>query len=60
MSFNTLDKLLNAREEDIASVYGFGGISARVLVQALAECRDEMLYLTENGIVGVFNIEVIL
>ena len=51
--FNTLDKLLNAREEDIASVYGFGDISARVLVQGLAECRSEMLHLTENGIITI-------
>ena len=51
--FNTLDKLLNAREEDIAAVYGFGDISARVLVQGLAECRIEMLYLTENGIITI-------
>ena len=51
--FNTLDKLLNAREEDIAAVYGFGDISARVLVQGLAECRSEMLHLTENGIITI-------
>ena len=51
--FNTLDKLLNAREEDIASVYGFGDISARVLVQGLAECRSEMLHLIENGIITI-------
>ena len=51
--FNTLEKLLNAREEEIASVYGFAEITARTLVQGLAECREEMLFLTEHGIITI-------
>ncbi|MGI5173648.1 NAD-dependent DNA ligase LigA [Treponema sp. OMZ 840] len=51
--FNTLEKLLAAREEEIASVYGFAEITARTLVQGLAECRQEMLFLTERGIITI-------
>lgn len=51
--FNTLDKLFSARETDIASVYGFGDITARTLVQGLAECREQMYFLTKNGIITI-------
>ena len=51
--FNTLDKLFCAHETDIASVYGFGDITAHTLVQGLAECRTQMYFLTENGIITV-------
>ncbi len=51
--FNTLKKLLAACEQDIASVYGFAEITARTLVQGLAECREEMLFLTERGIITI-------
>lgn len=51
--FNTLDKLFCARETDIASVYGFGDITAHTLVQGLAECRTQMYFLTENGIITI-------
>ena len=51
--FNTLDKLFCGHETDIASVYGFGDITAHTLVQGLAECRTQMYFLTENGIITI-------
>lgn len=47
--FNTLEKLLSATEEQIASVYGFAQITAKILAEGLAENKEEMLYLTQSG-----------
>ena len=49
--FNTLEKLLSATEEQIASVYGFAQITAKILAEGLAENKEEMLYLTQSGII---------
>jgi DNA ligase (NAD+) len=49
--FNTLEKLLAASPEEIAAVNGFGDISASTLTAGLAENKDEMLHLTESGVI---------
>ncbi|MBC6713728.1 NAD-dependent DNA ligase LigA [Treponema sp. Marseille-Q3903] len=47
--FNTLSKLLNATQEEISRVYGFGEIMARIIVEGLAENSDEMKKLVSDG-----------
>lgn len=56
---NTLEQLLSAPAEKIASVYGFADITARVLVSGLSENADEMrslsastIHLEEGGATG--------
>lgn len=51
--FDTLDKLLIATREEIASVYQFAEITADTLVTGLEENGAEMRKLVENGIVNV-------
>lgn len=51
--FDTLDKLLTATREEIASVYMFAEITADTLVTGLKENEAEMRNLTENGIITV-------
>jgi len=46
--FNSLAKLFDAFEEQIAAVYGFAEITAHTLVKGLAENKEEMLFLYEN------------
>lgn len=48
--FDTLDKLLAANEEDIASVPGFGDITAHMLQDGLTEHADEMRALASSYI----------
>ncbi len=48
--FDTLEKLLNASESSIANVSGFAEITARTLIAGLADCREEMLSLTQKTI----------
>ena len=47
--FNSLEKLLSANEEQIASVYGFAEITAKIFVEGLAENKEEMISLTQSG-----------
>ena len=47
--FNSLEKLLSATQEQIASVYGFAEITAKILAEGLAENKEEMLSLTQSG-----------
>ena len=47
--FNTLSKLLNATQEEISRVYGFGEIMARIIVEGLVENSDEMKKLVSDG-----------
>ena len=49
--FDTLEKLLDAKEEQIAAVYGFADIMAHNIVQGLAENAEEMKNLVDNGII---------
>ena len=51
--FSSLQKLLDATAEDIAAVYGFADITAKVFVQGLAENKEEMLALTDGGIIQI-------
>lgn len=49
--FDTLDKLLSATEEDIASVYMFAEITARTLVSGLKENESEIRKLIDGNII---------
>ena len=51
--FNSLDKLFSASEAQIAAVYGFAETMAHTFVQGLLENKDEMLHLTEGGIIAL-------
>lgn len=60
--YDTLEKQVNASEEQIASVYGFAEIMAHTFVQGLKENRVEMealvasktITVTEGGYAGIF------
>ena len=47
--FDSLEKLLSASEDQIASVYGFAQITARTIKEGLKENEDEMRALLESG-----------
>ncbi len=49
--YNTLEKLLNATEDQIADVYGFAEIMAHTIVQGLSENAEEMRALVDGGII---------
>ena len=49
--FDTLEKLLSASEEQIASVYGFAEIMAHIIVEGLAENAAEMRSLVSSGVI---------
>ena len=51
--FDTLEKMLSATSDQIASVYGFADISAANIVRGLAENREEMLSLVNGGIISI-------
>lgn len=48
--FNTLEKLLEADEQSIAAVFGFGEITAHTLVDGLRENQEEMRFLASKYI----------
>ncbi|MCR4954378.1 MAG: NAD-dependent DNA ligase LigA [Treponema sp.] len=50
--FDSLEKLLNATEDQIAAVYGFAEITAHTIVSGLKENADEMRNLA-NGIIEI-------
>lgn len=47
--YNTLEKLLDANESQIAGVYGFAEIMAKIVVDGLKENAQEMKALVESG-----------
>ena len=47
--FNSLDKLLTANADQIASVYGFAEVMAKTIVEGLSENSQEMRSLIDNG-----------
>lgn len=49
--FDTLEKLLAASEEQIASVYGFAEIMAHIIVEGLAENAAEMRSLVSSRVI---------
>ncbi|MDR2495102.1 MAG: NAD-dependent DNA ligase LigA [Spirochaetaceae bacterium] len=51
--FDTLEKLRGATEEDLADVYGLGGITARIIVEGLKETVLEMDETLAAGVVTV-------
>lgn len=51
--FNTLEKLLAAHEDHIASVPGFAEIMAHTIVEGLAENADEMRQLVADGTISL-------
>ncbi|HOQ93033.1 MAG TPA: NAD-dependent DNA ligase LigA [Treponemataceae bacterium] len=48
--YKKLEDFFSASVDEIASVHGFGEISARNLVEGLAEHKEEMLFLISNKI----------
>lgn len=51
--FNTLDSILNAREVEIANVYGFADIMAHNLTEGIKENLEEIQYLVNNKIITI-------
>jgi DNA ligase (NAD+) len=51
--FDTLEKLRSATVEELAAVYGLGEISARTIVEGLAETREEMDRVLAAGIISI-------
>jgi DNA ligase (NAD+) len=51
--FNTLEKLRKASVEDLASVYGLGEITAKIIVEGLAETTDEMDATLGTGVISI-------
>lgn len=49
--FDTLDKILNANETQIASLYGFAEVMAHTIVEGLKDNADEMRHLVETGVI---------
>ena len=47
--FDSLEKLINATEEELASVNGFGEILASTLKEGLKDNSEQMLYLINSG-----------
>ncbi|MCR5495664.1 MAG: NAD-dependent DNA ligase LigA [Treponema sp.] len=48
--FNSLEKLLNMKEEEASSVYGFAEIMAKIAVEGLLENAEEMRSLSSSYI----------
>jgi DNA ligase (NAD+) len=51
--FNTLEKLRQASAEDLSGVYGLGEITAKVIVEGLAETTDEMDETLKKGVISI-------
>lgn len=51
--FDTLEKLLEASEDELAAVYQFGSVLAHTLTLGLRDAKEEMLRLTGLGIIVI-------
>jgi DNA ligase (NAD+) len=51
--WDTLESLRRASHEDVGAVYGLGGISARTILEGLAETKDDMDAVLAAGIVSI-------
>lgn len=51
--FDTLEKLLEAEEEQISSVYGFAEITAKTFIRGLKENRKDMEKLVNDGFIQI-------
>ncbi len=50
---NTLKKILDATEEQVASVYGFAEITAKTLIEGINENKNEIESLVSSGTITV-------
>ncbi|OJF77603.1 MAG: DNA ligase (NAD(+)) LigA [Treponema sp. CETP13] len=53
--FTTLQKILDATVDDLASINGFGNITAKTLVDGLKENHSEMLRLINEDIIRIIS-----
>jgi DNA ligase (NAD+) len=51
--FNTLEKLRQASAEDLAAVYGLGEITAKIIIDGLAETAAEMDATLGKGVISI-------
>jgi DNA ligase (NAD+) len=51
--FNTLEKLKAASAEELASVFGLGGITAEIIVKGIRETAGEIDKILAPGIIGI-------
>jgi len=51
--FNTLEKIRQASVEDLAGVYGLGEITAKIIVEGLAETASEMDATLDTGVISI-------
>jgi DNA ligase (NAD+) len=51
--FDTLEKARNASVQDFAGVHGLGEITARTIVEGLAETKDDMNAVLSTGVVSI-------
>ncbi|MBO5137332.1 MAG: NAD-dependent DNA ligase LigA [Spirochaetaceae bacterium] len=51
--FNSIEKLFNATEEEIATINGFGEITAKTFVRGLRENKQEMQELISKGYISI-------
>jgi DNA ligase (NAD+) len=51
--FNTLEKLRQASVEDLAGVFGLGEITAKIIVEGLAETASEMDATLGTGVISI-------
>ncbi|AEF85331.1 DNA ligase (NAD(+)) [Treponema primitia ZAS-2] len=51
--FDTLEKIRSASVEKLAEVYGLGEITARTIVEGLADTGEEMDRILANGVISI-------
>lgn len=51
--FTTLEDFFNAKSEDFEKVYGFAETTAKILLDGLSECKDEMNRLITKGYITI-------
>jgi DNA ligase (NAD+) len=51
--FNSLEKLRKAAAEDLAAIYGLGEITAKIIVDGLAETSSEMDAVLASGVISI-------
>jgi DNA ligase (NAD+) len=51
--YNTLEKLRSATVDDLSQIFGLGDITARTIVEGLAETRDDMDAVLHTGIISI-------
>lgn len=51
--YNTLDKMLDANEAQVAGVYGFAEVMAKIVVDGIKENAQEMKALVDSGTITI-------